>query len=49
MLSRILYVADQEKFEYTDDGLKAILYTAQGDMRQVGVHPFHKANRFFRL
>ncbi|KAH7730792.1 replication factor c subunit [Aphelenchoides avenae] len=34
MLSRILYVADQEKFEYTDDGLKAILYTAQGDMRQ---------------
>lgn len=35
MLSRILYVADKEKFEYTDDGLKAILYTAQGDMRQV--------------
>lgn len=35
MLKRILYVCKKENVNYTDDGLEAILFTAQGDMRQV--------------
>lgn len=35
MLKRILYVCDQEKVDFNDNGLEAILFTAQGDMRQV--------------
>uniref|UniRef100_A0A915DUQ7 Replication factor C subunit 2 n=1 Tax=Ditylenchus dipsaci TaxID=166011 RepID=A0A915DUQ7_9BILA len=34
MLSRLLYVCSEEKVEYNNDGLEAILFTAQGDMRQ---------------
>ena len=34
VLSRCLDVCTQEKVNYTDDGLEAILFTAQGDMRQ---------------
>lgn len=30
-------VLEQEKVQYTDDGLEAIIFTAQGDMRQVRV------------
>lgn len=26
---------EKEKVQYTDDGLEAIIFTAQGDMRQV--------------
>lgn len=34
ILKRILEVCDFEKLSYTDDGLEAIIFTAQGDMRQ---------------
>ena len=29
-------IIDKENVKYTDDGLEAIIFTAQGDMRQVG-------------
>jgi hypothetical protein len=35
VLSRLLEVCKQENVSYTDDGLEAIIFTAQGDMRQV--------------
>ena len=35
VLRRLIFVCGEEKVEYTNDGLKALLYTAQGDMRQV--------------
>jgi len=34
VLRRMLYVSEEEKFKYDKEGLNAILYTAQGDMRQ---------------
>lgn len=34
MLRRILYVCEQEKVEYDEEGLQALLFTSQGDMRQ---------------
>lgn len=34
ILARIQEVCDQEKVPCTDDGLEAIIFTAQGDMRQ---------------
>ena len=30
-------IIDKENVPYTDDGLEAILFTAQGDMRQVAI------------
>jgi len=33
ILSRLIYVCAQEKVSYTEDGLEAILFTAEGDMR----------------
>jgi len=35
ILTRLLEVSDREKVPRTDDGLEAIVFTAQGDMRQV--------------
>lgn len=35
MLARLLRVIELEQVPYTDDGLEAIVFTAQGDMRQV--------------
>ena len=35
LLSRLLEVCKAEDVSYTDDGLEAIIFTAQGDMRQV--------------
>ena len=35
ILKRLLEVCESEKVEFTDDGLEAIVFTAQGDMRQV--------------
>lgn len=35
VLARLLTVLEQEKVPYTDDGLEAVIFTAQGDMRQV--------------
>ncbi|XP_043820632.1 replication factor C subunit 2 isoform X1 [Dromiciops gliroides] len=34
VLARLMAVIEKEKVEYTDDGLEAIIFTAQGDMRQ---------------
>ncbi len=34
VLAKILHVCEQEDVEYTEDGLEAIVFTAQGDMRQ---------------
>uniref|UniRef100_A0A8C0YTP1 Replication factor C subunit 2 n=2 Tax=Canis lupus TaxID=9612 RepID=A0A8C0YTP1_CANLF len=34
VLARLLTVLEQEKVPYTDDGLEAVIFTAQGDMRQ---------------
>jgi len=34
MLKRLLFVCEQEHVDFTEDGLEAILFTAQGDMRQ---------------
>jgi replication factor C subunit 2/4 len=36
VLTRLMNVIEKEKVPYTDDGLEAIIFTAQGDMRQVG-------------
>ena len=36
LLARLLAICEQESVSYTDDGLEAIIFTAQGDMRQVG-------------
>ena len=35
VLARLLEVCQQEHVSYADDGLEAIIFTAQGDMRQV--------------
>lgn len=34
VLGKLLYVCSKEDLSYTDDGIEAILFTAQGDMRQ---------------
>lgn len=34
ILKRLIYVIRQENVAYTDDGLEAILYLAEGDLRQ---------------
>lgn len=36
ILKRLLEVCEAEQVDHTDDGLEAIVFTAQGDMRQVG-------------
>ena len=35
ILARIMQICEMEKVKQTDDGLEAIVFTAQGDMRQV--------------
>lgn len=34
VLKRLVYIIQQEHVNYTDDGLEALLYLAEGDMRQ---------------
>ncbi|CAG0906794.1 unnamed protein product, partial [Cyprideis torosa] len=34
VLAKVMDVCEKEKVSYTDDGLEAIVFTAQGDMRQ---------------
>jgi replication factor C subunit 2/4 len=34
ILKRLLEVSDAEQLSYSDDGLEAVIFTAQGDMRQ---------------
>jgi len=38
VLERLLAVCEKEEVMHTDEGIEAIIFTAQGDMRQVGVH-----------
>ena len=35
ILNRLLELTEFEKVSYTDDGMEAVIFTAQGDMRQV--------------
>jgi len=35
LLARLTEVCTSENVSYTDDGLEAVIFTAQGDMRQV--------------
>ena len=35
ILARLQDVLEKENVSYTDDGIEAIIFTAQGDMRQV--------------
>lgn len=37
VLAKIMDVCQRESIEYTDDGLEAVVFTAQGDMRQGNV------------
>lgn len=34
MLAKLLSICSLENLSYTDDGLEAVVFTAQGDMRQ---------------
>ncbi|OQR71477.1 replication factor C subunit 2-like [Tropilaelaps mercedesae] len=34
VLAKVIYICRKENISYTEDGLEAIVYTAQGDMRQ---------------
>lgn len=36
VLDRLLTVCEAESVDYDDPGLEAIIFTAEGDMRQVG-------------
>lgn len=38
LLKRLTEVCESEKVSFTDDGLEAVIFTAQGDMRQVCEH-----------
>ena len=38
LLTRLTEVCTSENVSYTDDGLEAVIFTAQGDMRQVHLH-----------
>lgn len=35
LLKRLIEIAKAEQVSYTSEGLEAIIFTAQGDMRQV--------------
>lgn len=35
LLKRLIEVCEKEKVAYNDEGLEAIIFTAEGDMRQV--------------
>ena len=35
VLERLQAVCEAENVSYTDDGIEAVIFTAQGDMRQV--------------
>uniref|UniRef100_A0A670JLL5 Replication factor C subunit 2 n=1 Tax=Podarcis muralis TaxID=64176 RepID=A0A670JLL5_PODMU len=39
ILARLMKIVEKENVQYTDDGLEAIIFTAQGDMRQVCDEP----------
>lgn len=37
LLKRLLEICEAESITYDDNGLEAIIYTSQGDMRQVSI------------
>uniref|UniRef100_A0A8C5KVJ7 Replication factor C subunit 2 n=1 Tax=Jaculus jaculus TaxID=51337 RepID=A0A8C5KVJ7_JACJA len=41
VLARLMNVIERGKVPYTDDGLEAIIFTAQGDMCQILAHLWH--------
>ena len=40
LLKRLIEIAKAEQVSYTSEGLEAIIFTAQGDMRQVNIRLF---------
>jgi replication factor C subunit 2/4 len=40
LLKRLIEIAKAEQVSYTSEGLEAIIFTAQGDMRQVNYFRF---------
>jgi replication factor C subunit 2/4 len=40
LLKRLIEIAKAEHVSFTSEGLEAIIFTAQGDMRQVGIDSF---------
>ena len=51
VLAKLLDVCDKENVSYTEDGLEAIVFTAQGDMRQAlnNLQVKHKFSSFFNV
>lgn len=47
ILTRLMNVIEKEKVPHTDDGLEAIIFTAQGDMRQVRAVAAIEAHTFW--
>ena len=52
ILKKVIEVCAKEKVSYVDDGLEAIVFTAQGDMRQVSlaphsIIPWMRFNKYF--
>ncbi|KAG1656509.1 Replication factor C subunit 2 [Nymphon striatum] len=48
LLSKLLDIVKKENVSYTDDGLEAVVFTAQGDMRQ-GLNNLQSTNSGFDL
>ena len=42
LLKRLMEIAKAEQVSFTSEGLEAIIFTAQGDMRQVDYLLFHQ-------
>ncbi|CRL05543.1 CLUMA_CG018207, isoform A [Clunio marinus] len=49
VLAKCIYVCQQENLDYTEDGLEAIVFTAQGDMRQALNNLQSTANGFGKI
>ncbi len=41
LLKRLIEISKAEQISFTSEGLEAIIFTAQGDMRQVNYYYFH--------
>ena len=48
VLAKLLDVCEKEKVEYTEDGMEAVIFTAQGDMRQ-GLNNLQSTHEGFGL
>lgn len=49
MLKRLLEICDEEGVSYADEGLEAIIFTAQGDMRQVPLLVFSCVSMYLNI